>query len=487
MSQPSRRLLFGLKLRQLRQERGLSFADLAAITGLSVSYLNEIEKGKKLPRPEKLRDLARGLQCNPAWLAGDDPGPHLAPVAALLDSNFLNELPLDLFGIDPGRVLELLAAAPTRVNAFVSSLVELAQNHALGTDHFYLSAMRAYQELHNNYFPQLEAAARSCREELGIQGLAPDTSVLKRALINTFGVRLPPEGLAGHSALDRIRAVYVENRRELLLHPRLSEDQLRFQLAKEIGFQYLRLQPRPSARNAWPARSFNLVLHNFQAGYFAVALLMEEFEFLGRLEQTLGSGQFASSKMLDWLQEYRVGPEVLFQRFNVITAHWGLDHVFFQRLIYRHSDRRYLLDKELHLHRTRRRYAGRPDEQYCRRWLSSRLIHRLQEQPSLQAVTGISKALFEPDAEPWLCLGLARSSAFEPGTHVGLMIGVLLNKDALTRLPFASVASIPEERTGLTCERCPIDDCQERAAPPRILQDKQRRRELREVLRKLSE
>jgi len=487
MSNPSRRILLGLKLRQLRQERGLSFADLAARTGLSVSYLNEIEKGKKLPRPEKLRDLARGLQCNPAWLAGDDPGPHLAPVAALLDSNFLNELPLDLFGIDPARVLELLASAPTRVNAFVSSLVELAQNHALGTDHFYLSAMRAYQELHNNYFPQLEAAARSCREELGLEGIAPDTASLRRVLIDHFGVRLPSEGLAGHPQLDKLRAVYVESRRELLLHPRLSEDQLRFQLAKEIGFQYLQLQPRPSALSAWPVRSFNLVLHNFQAGYFGVALLMEEHGFLARLEQALGSGTFASEQMRDWLEEYRVGPEVLFQRFNVITAHWGLDNVFFQRLIYRQGDRRYILDKELHLHRTKRQYAGRPDEQYCRRWLSSRLIHTLEQQPSRQTVTGIARARFEPGAEPWLCLGLARSSAFEPGTHVGLMIGVLLNKDALARLPFGLDPHIPETLIGLTCERCPVRSCQERTAPPRILEERQRRRELREALRRLSE
>jgi XRE family transcriptional regulator, fatty acid utilization regulator len=487
MSQPARRLLFGLKLRQLRQERGLSFAELAARTGLSVSYLNEIEKGKKLPRPDKLRDLARGLECNPAWLAGDDPGPHLAPVAALLQSNFLNELPLDLFGIDSIRVLELLSTAPLRVSAFVSSLVELAQNHALGADHFYLSAMRAYQELHNNYFPALEEAARACRNTYGIAGAAPETSLLKRILINDYGVRLVRDGLSGYPALQHLRAVYVESRKELLLHPGLNEDQLRFHLAKEIGFQFLPLQPRPSAASTGPARSFNLVLHNFQAGYFAVALLMEEKEFLRRLGESLGAGHFHPSMMLDWLREYRVGPEVLFQRFNVITAHWGLDNVFFHRLIYREREDRFLLDKELHLHRIERRYAGRPDEQYCRRWLSTRLIRQLTMNPGAEPVTGMSKARYEPEGARWLCLGIARSSSMESGVHTGLMIGVLLNEAAAKRLPFASDPAIPEEGIGLTCERCPIPDCAERAAPPRVLEARQQRREVREALRKLSE
>ncbi|MEL6358275.1 MAG: helix-turn-helix transcriptional regulator, partial [Bacteroidota bacterium] len=43
---PNERIIFGLKVKQLRQGQGKSFADLAAATGMSVSYLNEIEKGK---------------------------------------------------------------------------------------------------------------------------------------------------------------------------------------------------------------------------------------------------------------------------------------------------------------------------------------------------------------------------------------------------------------------------------------------------------
>ena len=56
------RLIFGLKLRELRQERGLSPAELARACDVSVSYLNEIEKGKKYPKADKILSLSKALE-----------------------------------------------------------------------------------------------------------------------------------------------------------------------------------------------------------------------------------------------------------------------------------------------------------------------------------------------------------------------------------------------------------------------------------------
>ena len=46
------KLILGLKIKQLRQERQFSLNELAEKSQLSVSYLNEIEKGKKYPTVE---------------------------------------------------------------------------------------------------------------------------------------------------------------------------------------------------------------------------------------------------------------------------------------------------------------------------------------------------------------------------------------------------------------------------------------------------
>ncbi len=53
------KLIFGLKLKQLRQDKGIQLNELADRGRFSVSYLNEIEKGKKYPKADKIFALAR--------------------------------------------------------------------------------------------------------------------------------------------------------------------------------------------------------------------------------------------------------------------------------------------------------------------------------------------------------------------------------------------------------------------------------------------
>ena len=56
------KLIFGLKLKQIRGRKNLSLFGLSKLTGLSKSYLNEIEKGKKYPKTDKIALLAEKLE-----------------------------------------------------------------------------------------------------------------------------------------------------------------------------------------------------------------------------------------------------------------------------------------------------------------------------------------------------------------------------------------------------------------------------------------
>lgn len=56
--------VFGLKLKQQRQKKNWSLQDLAEKTGLSKSYLNEIENGKKYPKHDKILHLSEVLDAN---------------------------------------------------------------------------------------------------------------------------------------------------------------------------------------------------------------------------------------------------------------------------------------------------------------------------------------------------------------------------------------------------------------------------------------
>ena len=55
------KLIFGLKLKQIRTDRSLSLFGLSKLSGLSKSYLNEIENGKKYPKTDKILLLVRSI------------------------------------------------------------------------------------------------------------------------------------------------------------------------------------------------------------------------------------------------------------------------------------------------------------------------------------------------------------------------------------------------------------------------------------------
>jgi transcriptional regulator with XRE-family HTH domain len=74
----------GPRLRALRQERGVTLADLSAETGISVSTLSRLESGQRRPTLELLLPLARAYGAQLDELVGApptaDPRVHLRPV-----------------------------------------------------------------------------------------------------------------------------------------------------------------------------------------------------------------------------------------------------------------------------------------------------------------------------------------------------------------------------------------------------------------------
>jgi transcriptional regulator with XRE-family HTH domain len=65
------------RINEIRDERGLSYEDLAEMTGLSPSYVSLMSRGKRNISLKNLEKLAAALQCSPMDLIGDEP-----PIAA---------------------------------------------------------------------------------------------------------------------------------------------------------------------------------------------------------------------------------------------------------------------------------------------------------------------------------------------------------------------------------------------------------------------
>lgn len=63
----------GLRLKRLRETRGLSLRQLKAVSGVALSALVKMEGGQGDPQLSTLRKLAKALRCTVAELIGEAP------------------------------------------------------------------------------------------------------------------------------------------------------------------------------------------------------------------------------------------------------------------------------------------------------------------------------------------------------------------------------------------------------------------------------
>ncbi|MFM2269389.1 MAG: hypothetical protein RL757_2830 [Bacteroidota bacterium] len=474
-----------MKVRHLRQSRQLSFAELAHETGMSVSYLNEIEKGKKYPKDDKISILANALQTTEADLLSIDLPAALAPVEDLLQSNFLNEIPLHLFGIDMAKVIEIIADAPMRVSAFISTLLDLSRNYALREENFYFGALRSYLELNNNHFDDLEEAVRQFSKKNNVSvGHAVTSNFLAGILEKKYDYKIVENGLLRYEALQNLRAVFVPKTRELLLNSHLSEEQRVFQFGKELGFNVLNLQERAYTSSLLKVQTFEEALNHFKAGYFSAALLINKENFVKDIDTFLKKTTWDGAFLVALLQKYRVTPETLFQRLtNVLPHHFGVDKLFFLRVIQHKKSGKFDLNKELHLNRRHHPHRNSLDEHYCRRWISVTLLKEFTQVDEINNIKfGIQRSKYFGTDDEYVCLTLARAGAKR---NVSVTIGIMVDNDVRKKIAFLNDPAIPTRLVNTTCERCAMTDCTERAIEPTIIKKRNERQQMQAALKEI--
>ncbi len=227
------KMIFGFKAKYLRQQHGLSLEELAERAGLSKSYLHEIEKGKKYPKVNRIHALAEALGVEYDFMVSTRASKKLQPIVDLLSSDFVKEFPLELFGISPEKLFELFSNTPDKVNAFISTIFKITRNYQMEREHLYLAALRSYQDMYDNYFPELEGAVRAFRLENELPaGMPVATEVLERLLEERYGVRVDRERMAEMEPLRQQRSYYKVSNRTFYLNKGLSSAQLNFLLGR---------------------------------------------------------------------------------------------------------------------------------------------------------------------------------------------------------------------------------------------------------------
>lgn len=482
------RIIFGLKVKQLRQEKGLSFSNLSHQSGLSVSYLNEIEKGKKFPKPQKIADLAKALAVEEKELLSMELDSNLAPVGSLLQSNFLNELPLDLFGIELAKVVEIIANAPARVGAFISTLLELSRNYALKEENFYFGALRSYLELHNNYFEDIEEAVNRFCKLYDLPSKRPlDAALLQNLLEDRFGYTVVDNGLEDYPELQTLRAVFVPKKKSLLLNKNLNDVQRAFQFGKELAFHVLELKERANTSSLLKSSVFEEVLNHSKATYFSVALHITLGEFLEDVKQFFQKEKWDGDALLSIMRKYNSTPEMFYHRLtNVLPHFFGMKKLFFMRFIHDPDRDKFEIDKELHLNQRHHPHGNGLLEHYCRRWVSLSLLQDLQamqeEGKFVDTIVRAQRSRYIGTEDEYLCLTIARPSYPSPNRNVSVTIGLLVTDEIKDKIAFFGDSAIQLRAVNKTCERCAVMDCEERAIAPVVVQKREKAHRIQEQL-----
>lgn len=487
-------IIFGMKIRQARQEAGLTSTELAAAADLSPSYLTEIEKGRKYPRADKILRMADALGKSYDDLVSIKLSPSLAYLETALASPLLREFPFEAFGLDVSHLLDLLTRVPDRASALLHALLEIARQYDMKEEHFLRAMLRSYQEIHDNHFPEIEDAAIRFGQEQGLTDRRPLTMADLRPIIErVFDYEIDDSILADDPALNGYRSVFVRSRRpRLFINRLLRPRQIKFLLAREIGYQYLGLNERSYMSTPDRVDSFQQVFNDFKASYFAGALIMPRRPVLADIELFFDQVSWQPQQLTAMLKRYEVTPEMLLYRFSeIVPESFGLKMHF---LRVQRGNGRYRLVKRLNMNRLPIPSGLALYEHYCRRWLTTRLLREMMDESpaGLEAwrdrpLVGIQMSEFLESRDRFLCLGLARPLALNPHIGSSVVVGFRVEGDLAQVIRFALDPAIPSVVVNETCERCPLnpEQCTVRAAPPSLVQEQRLKEERQQALANL--
>lgn len=322
----------GTKIRNLRKRNHLTMEDLSARcikinpeAAPSVSYLSMIERGKRVPSQDMLAVIGGVFQKDVSWFLDDAPEEDITPVKT--SRGGISGMALEPSFLFSNDILQI-------------AIPEMLSQTGISGRQFAHLLIRAYQEHHQNHFPDLERAA----EEVGLKRLPLSIEdmmdiVKQMGLTIQWFDRAPEEVLdeSGDRSMGAVRS-FFEPPGTLYLNEILKQqpERLKYDLALHIGHCILHNRDGMKSvllagknRSSMPDRSDTYrqgstvdaqdILHawrDFECSFFAGALLCPKVPFRQMLDR------YGYEVSVDKL--VGVSPSVVMRRMTAVSPypHW---------------------------------------------------------------------------------------------------------------------------------------------------------------------
>lgn len=270
-------LLAGPALRRLRKREGLTQAAMAAMLGISPSYLNLIERNQRPLSARVLVQVIERFDFDPRSLREDEAiGGLDGLVRRMADKRFAD------LAIDREEVQEFLAAAPQIAAAF-ARLYDTGGTSTQAEGEDAAAAARRAIERWQNHFADLDHAAEDLADELRLARGEISAALGERLREkHRMTVRiLPAEVMPGQVHRLDLHA------RQLQLSEMLPGAARRFQIARQVGALEMReaIETLVAGANLASGEARNIFREHI-TDYLAGALLLPYRRFLRACEQT---------------------------------------------------------------------------------------------------------------------------------------------------------------------------------------------------------
>ena len=473
-------------MRQARTEAELTLTKFAKLCELSASYMTEIERGRKYPRADKILRMADVLGKSYDDLVSIKMPPSLRYLETTLSSSAFQRFPYEEFGFEAADLITLLTREPDKASALLHGMLDISRRYGLKEKDFLWAALRSYQEIHENYFQELEDEAFSFIEEFGKKyGLSKTPPVQLQALDailqDKYKYVVDTTTIAATPILGKFRSVFMQGPQpNLLINSALWPRQVKFMLARELGYQHLKIKDRSTTSTPDQINSFGQIHNDFRAAYFGGALLMPRQAMLDDIEHLFDQETFQPQLLLTMLDKYDVTPEMLFYRFSELIPQFFGIKLHFLRFHHQPNSDRFHLVKELNMNQLIVPSGIGAHEHYCRRWLSVRLLNEMPQNGAAARLfdrphVGVQISEFVESQDRFLCLGFSRPLVLSSNVNSSVIVGFRITSDMKRTIRFANDVDIPRVIINETCERCPLTavQCNVRANEPTTLQEEQ--------------
>ena len=487
------KLILGLKIKQLRQERQFSLNELAEKSQLSVSYLNEIEKGKKYPTVEKIVQLAKALDVSYDNLVSLKLSKNLTPIAELIDSNILEMLPLDHYGININKFITLMSDASYQLSALVATVIDTARNTEMSQNNFSRTALRIYKEINDNYFDDIEKSVNAFIKEFKLDTNPPvQYNALYKILVDNYNYKIDHKRLNDFEELRELRGLLKPGKQsKLFLNPRLTNAQKLFIIGKELAYKYLGIKNRSEIHSSLKLNTFDHLLNNFISAYFSTALIINKDYFIIDINKLFEQERWDENIIQELIAKYDVTPEMFLQRIaNLSGKVWALKKYFFLRFNSERNTDVYDLTKEVKLNIKQNPGGYQTNEHYCRRWISIEVLKDLKAKlkgngDNYKMKIGILHSKFYDTEDEYLSISIAQENVLNKNLFTSVSLGFYIDDQFKNKIKFLNDPEIPFRIVNNTCEMCKISDCKERISEPLTLRKIQKSEKIETAIKKL--